>query len=157
MYHPSHVLGQQLRVFAHQDIRAHFHGLDMFGITVEGDTGHAVERRLLGHIARVGHDAQSMGGEIAEVEVAERSGDDDAWLRQLAVDTTHHFSSLTAQRCHDGHIACLLHHSGHHGLEVVGVGEQRLAVEGEHHIVPVTQPQLFHTRRTCPTAVVEAQ
>ena len=59
--HACEFLTKAHGILAHKHVGTNLHGLDMLGVAVERDAGHGVERCLLGHIARVGDDAEGVG------------------------------------------------------------------------------------------------
>ena len=75
IYHTSHFLAKQYGVLAYKHIRAGLNCLDMLGIAIERDARHGIERCLFSHVARIGNNAESMGCEIAELKIAERTND----------------------------------------------------------------------------------
>ena len=159
VYHARHLLAKLYGVFAYKHVRTNLYGLDVLGIAVERDARHGVERSLFSHIARVGDDAESVGCEVAEVQIVERSHDMQLLEEQriLVYDALNGVGSKLAQRSHNRNIACVRHHAHEKRTQLVVVTDDSLAVEREDDVLFLCEAQFVHHSRTLEALVVEAQ
>ena len=109
---------QLVGVAPHQDVGANSDGLLMLSIVVERDAGHAIKRRLLGHIARVGHYALGMSGKPAKLKIGQRIGNMQPCI--CTIQLAHHFAGHSAKRGY--HAEACLHHQVEHLLQSLLIG-----------------------------------
>ena len=141
---------QLFGIFADQHVGTLLDGFYVLGIAVESDAGNVVEGGFLGHVAGVGDDAHGMGREVAELKIGQRFGQ-----RQPVSQRADDKADGRTQGRYDGNVTGNVADSCQHALEVVGVGKQRLAVDGEHQIAAVGNS--VETGRALPAVVLVAQ
>ena len=127
----------------------------MLRIAVKRGARHAVERRFLGNISRIGHYTLCICREIAELQIRQRLN--NAEVIQAFCKRPYRLRSRRTQRSKYLNAVCRAAHCRQHGLKVWRIGQQDLAVERENDILTLLHLQHVKHRRTNKPRAVEAQ
>ena len=134
---------EQVGIFADKDIASHLYRLNMFRITVQRNTGHAVEGSFLGYVPGIGYDTSCMGRKTGKIKIAKRFDNMkivqiDIFLQSKSQDDLY---GRIAQRSDDGQPGGRLRQHTEHLLKILLVGQQSLAVQREDKVASLLQRQ----------------